>query len=227
MEAAALDAGRKVILRLRILIASIAATVLVVLGAASGHPVAVAPARAATCGQYANQAAAQRAHDTRDADDDGIYCESLPCPCANGTDGTGSPSPTPTRAPAATASCVRPRGVVPIGFSATKYPHIRAHVLRAWRRGWPRILLLNRSGASARRERLLEHWPTRPGMDRDEYPPAVGRGKGAHLVRGSHPRGWLADVAYVSSSENRSQGSTMGIKLRRFCDGTRFRYVFY
>ena len=44
---------------------------------------------------------------------------------------------------------------------------------------------------------------------------------------GSDPRGWKADVAYVPSSENRSHGSTMGIKLRRFCDGTRFRYVFY
>ena len=64
-------------------------------------------------------------------------------------------------------------------------------------------------------------------MDRDEYPPALGRGKGAHLVRGANPRGWRADVAYVPSHENRSHGSTMGIKLRRFCDGTRFRYVFY
>ncbi|MCW3047592.1 MAG: hypothetical protein JWO74_1876, partial [Solirubrobacterales bacterium] len=37
----------------------------------------------------------------------------------------------------------------------------------------------------------------------------------------------MADVAYVPSGENRSHGSTMGIKLRRFCNGTRFRYVFY
>jgi hypothetical protein len=34
-------------------------------------------------------------------------------------------------------------------------------------------------------------------------------------------------VAYVPSSENRSHGSRMGTKLRRFCDGTKFRYVFY
>jgi hypothetical protein len=100
-------------------------------------------------------------------------------------------------------------------------------MLRALRRGWPRILVLNRTGADARRDRLLSGRSTRPGMDRDEYPPAVGRGKGAHLVRGSTPRGWLADVAFVPSAENRSHGSTMGIKLRRFCDGTRFRYVFY
>ena len=52
-------------------------------------------------------------------------------------------------------------------------------------------------------------------MDRDEYPPAVGRAS----VR--------ASVAYVPSSENRSHGATLGIKLRRYCDGTRFRYVFY
>ena len=59
------------------------------------------------------------------------------------------------------------------------------------------------------------------------YPPAVGRGRGKGLTKGSSPPGWKADVAYVPSSENRSHGSRMGIKLRRFCDGTRFRYVFY
>ena len=97
------------------------------------------------------------------------------------------------------------------------------------RRGWPRTLVLNRPGADARRERLLADIPTRDGFDRDEYPPAVGRGKGKGkgLERGRHPRGWKADVRYVPSSENRSHGSTLGIKLRRFCDGTRFRYVFY
>ena len=40
------------------------------------------PAQAATCADYSNQAAAKRARDTRDADGDGIYCESLPCPCS-------------------------------------------------------------------------------------------------------------------------------------------------
>ena len=38
-------------------------------------------AAAATCSDYDNQAAAQRAADTKDADGDGIYCEALPCPC--------------------------------------------------------------------------------------------------------------------------------------------------
>jgi hypothetical protein len=210
----------------RILIACLAVTALTLVAAAAGRPVAVAPAEAATCSDYATQAAAQRARDTRDADGDGVYCEPLPCPCANGNSGGGG-APRPVASHSTTTSCTRPRGVVPIGFSATKYPDIRAHWLRALRRGWPRILVLDRSGAGARRDRLLAGIPTRPGMDRDEYPPAVGRGRGAHLVRGSNPRGWRADVAYVPSAENRSHGSTMGIKLRRLCDGTRFRYVFY
>jgi hypothetical protein len=135
-------------------------------------------------------------------------------------------APTPTAIPAVRA-CVSPGRVVNITFSKTKYPNIRRHYLAALRSGWPTVLTVHRAGADARRDKLLRRVATRPGMDRDEYPPAVGRGKGAHLVRGSNPRGWQADVAYVPSSENRSQGSVMGIKLRRFCDGTRFHYVFY
>jgi len=181
----------------------------------------------AVCSDHPNQAAAQRAADTVDADGDGIYCESLPCPCLKpGEDGGSAPSPTPTPDPKHTG-CQRPAGVQPISFSKTRYPSIRRHAERAIARGWPRTLVLNRSGADARRDRLLGSYPTRRGHDRDEYPPALGRGRGAGLTKGSDPRGWKAEVAYVASSENRSHGSVLGIKLRRFCDGTRFRYVFY
>ena len=112
-------------------------------------------------------------------------------------------------------SCVTPRGVASIGFSATKYPNIRRHYEQALAAGWPSVLVLNRRGAASRRSLLLRASGTRRGLDRDEYPPA--------LARSSVP----ADVAYVPSSENRSHGAVLGIKLRRFCDGTRFRYVFY
>lgn len=182
---------------------------------ASSEPVARA---AATCSDHPNQASAQRAKDTRDADGDGIYCESLPCPCSK----PGAPSKPKKR-----SSCSKPRGVQNISFSATRYPAIRRHFLDAVADGWPRILVVNRPGAAARRARLLRGVPTRAGFDRDEYPPAVGRGRGRGLERGTRPRGWRADVAYVPSAENRSHGAALGTKLRRFCNGTRFRYVFY
>jgi hypothetical protein len=189
-----------------------------------GAPIAHA---SATCADYPNQAAAQRAADTVDADGDGIYCESLPCPCLMpGDDGGGGADPAPTPTPDPKPSCTKPSRVQSITFSKAKYPHIRSHAILAIRDGWPSVLVVNRPGADARRDRLLEDVPTRDGYDRDEYPPAVGRGRGKGLVRGSHPRGWMADVEYVRSAENRSHGSSLGAKLRRFCDGTKFRYRF-
>ena len=135
----------------------------------------------------------------------------------------------PTPATAATRdarTCVRPEKTQRVAFSAARYPTIRRHVLDAVDAGWPRTLVINRSGADARRDQLLEGVPTRAGFDRDEYPPAVGRGKGRGLVRGLSPRGWMASIMYVPSSENRSHGSSLGAQLRRFCNGTRFRYAF-
>jgi hypothetical protein len=131
-----------------------------------------------------------------------------------------------TGSDAGAAECVRPSEVQRILFSAREYPNVRRHFRGALRRGWPRRLVLNRRGADARRERALRDIPIREGYDRDEYPPAVGRGRGPGLERGRNPRGWKADVRYVPSSENRSHGATLGDRLEPFCDGTRFRYVF-
>ncbi len=54
---------------------------------------------AAVCADHPNQASAQRAKDTRDADGDGIYCEALPYPCAE-TDTETAPRPAKPKAPA-------------------------------------------------------------------------------------------------------------------------------
>lgn len=230
-------------LKLGLLIALLGLALLPVVSSAD-EPIARA---AATCADYPNQAAAQLAGDTRDADGDGIYCESLPCPCSTAGPGTGDGGGDPGDEPPSTAppgsggsgddpgdeppssgqpSCTKPSSVQRLVFSARKYPRIRAHYRSAVRKGWPKILVINRTGADARRDHLLEDIPTRDGYDRDEYPPAVGRGKGKGLERGTDPRGWKADVRYVPSSENRSHGSSMGAKRRRFCNGVRFRYAF-
>ncbi|MFL5846794.1 MAG: HNH endonuclease [Solirubrobacteraceae bacterium] len=58
----------------------------------------------AVCADFSNQAAAQRSHDTRDGDGDGILCESLPCPCLG-----------PGTAPAAPSSPVRAGRSVRLG----------------------------------------------------------------------------------------------------------------
>ena len=58
------------------------------------------------------------------------------------------------------------------------------------------------------------------------YSTRTANGSSRGLVRGANPRGWLADVAYVPSSENRSHGASLGAKLRRYCNGVKCRYVF-
>jgi hypothetical protein len=209
------------------LFVAVLAIAAVVAAPVSGHA-AGSTIRQVTCSDYSNQAQAQRAKDTRDADGDGIYCESLPCPCLEpGDSGGGGGGGSPRPAPKPKSSCVRPQGALRLVFSRAKYPNIRRHFIAAVRRGWPRVMVLNRKGADDRRDRLLDGFSTRPGFDRDEYPAAVGRGRPngdkRGLVRRVNPVGWMADVAYVPSRENRSHGSSLGAKLRGFCDGTRFK----
>src|SRR4051794_9853217 len=68
-------------------------------------------AQAKTCAAYPNQAAAQRGHDTRDGDSDGIFCEALPCPCLK----SGAPkTPETPSAPAAPPALPQARGVLGI-----------------------------------------------------------------------------------------------------------------
>lgn len=96
----------------RTLAAFIAAVLLGAPAAAHADPVAQA---SATCSDYSTQADAQRAADTRDADGDGIYCESLPCPClgpgGGGGGGGGDDSPPPPR-PRQQAIAARIRRVI-------------------------------------------------------------------------------------------------------------------
>jgi hypothetical protein len=181
---------------------------------------------AATCSDYPNQKAAQEAADTRDADGDGIYCEDLPCPCSTEAGGGKWGGGSDRGGGSHQTGCTKPNGIKRLVFSKAKYPNIRRHFRAAVRKGWPTRLVVNRRGADARRDRLLEGYPTKDGYDRDEYPPAVGRGKGKGLMRGRNPRGWRASVRYVPSSENRSHGAVLGNKIDDLCNGARFRYVF-
>ena len=122
--------------------------------------------------------------------------------------------------------CRKPKQVQTVTFSASKYPNIARHTRQAIAKGWPSVVVVNRAGADKRRDELLADIPTRRGYDRDEYPPAAGRGHGQGLQRGSSPSGWKASVMYVPSAENRSHGSVMGSAISHWCSGTHFRYAF-
>jgi hypothetical protein len=168
----------------------------------------------ATCSDYSTQADAQRAKDTRDADGDGVYCESLPCPCLKAGDGGGGGGDPNADDP---AGC-RVVRLVRVLFDDDRWPHIADHIRDAQRlrkRGrlrFPRVFHVDRAGADENRRQSLKGIPTRRGYDRDEYPPALARegGKGAH-------------VRYVRSGENRSAGSFMGNELESYCSKQRFR----
>jgi len=180
------------------------------LPAASAVPPTVARA-SASCADYPNQAAAQRAADTRDADADGVYCESLPCPCAG-------PRPSPPAEPSPGGeseprrSCRRVRRSVLVRLDDDRFPLTTDHILDAIRAGERRLLHLDRRHADQHRAEATRGIPTKAGYDRDEYPPAVSREGG---------RG--ADVRYVPSSDNRGAGSALGNQLRRYCNGQAFR----
>jgi hypothetical protein len=127
-------------------------------------------------------------------------------------------------------ACTLPHHVVNLRFSRAKYPNIATQTRSAISRGWPSIMVLNRPAVRARVERLFSGLDRLDTLDQNQYPPSIGRGRPngeeRGLIRGVDPLGWMADIRAVPSAENRSQGFVLGVRLARFCDGTRFRFVF-
>src|SRR5262245_34526073 len=93
------------------------------ISAATSSDPPVARAGLATCDDYHNQADAQRAKDTRDADGDGIYCEDLPCPCLppDPRAGGGGGDNEPADEPDSESSCTKPSHVQRLVFNKDKY----------------------------------------------------------------------------------------------------------
>jgi hypothetical protein len=92
---------------------------------------------------------------------------------------------------------------------------------------WPRVLIINRPFAEERRNKLMRarKLATRPGEDRDEYPPATLRGLGAGLERGRNPTGWEADLFRVPSRQNRLAGNIQSNTTGPYCDGQRVEFT--
>src|SRR5215207_3076761 len=87
----------------------------------------------------------------------------------------------------------RPLAAAAASLSHTRYPQSSRTSAPPSANGWPKVLIINRPGATARRTRLLARFPRRKGLDRDEYPPAMLRGRGGReLTRGTNLTGWRA-----------------------------------
>lgn len=124
---------------------------------------------------------------------------------------------TATLAQSPAPACTRISLPVVVNLDDIRHAELIAHERAAIENGQPRTVTLERDNAAERRREDLRGIPTRPGFDRDEWPPAFTEEAGVHTD--GRPRD---DVAYVPSSENRSGGSVMGAALRSFCDGQRF-----
>lgn len=94
------------------------------------------------------------------------------------------------------------------------YPETARHMQEAMENGVSNTGVIDRAGSSARRREALKGVETKPGMDRDEFPPAVINNGG----NGS-------SVLLIPSGDNRGAGSSLGHQIRHLPEGARIIIV--
>lgn len=95
-------------------------------------------------------------------------------------------------------NCCRRTVVIP----RSRAPESARHIDDAQALGFPSVLTYDPAGKTARRAASLKGIPTRPGYDRDEYPPAAFAENGG-----------VADVRYVPSLDNQTAGGFISAGL--------------
>ena len=103
---------------------------------------------------------------------------------------------------------------VDVKLSKKKYPESAQHIEEAIKEGQPYILTLDRGDAPTRRKASLKGIDIVPGLDRDEYSPAMSKEGGAE-----------ASVKLINSSDNRGSGSIISSQLRKYPDGTKYQII--
>lgn len=101
-----------------------------------------------------------------------------------------------------------------IYLSAKKYPQSAKHIADAQKAGAPKTLTVDRVGAAERRKAALKGKKTEPGMDRDEYPPAMSREGGQG-----------ASVRSINKGDNRGAGACLGAQCRDVPNGGRVKVL--
>jgi hypothetical protein len=144
-----------------------------------------------------------------DGDGDGKVCESLP-------QGEGGDD------------CAKPRKTVQVRLSRRRYPEATLHFEVAWKQGVVRRYTIARRRADENREAWDPLVPAGVDADgdgkkddRDEVPMAFTREGGRKAPNGNS----ASHIAYVDSKDNQGAGSSIGGRLRRYCNGTHFRVV--
>jgi Deoxyribonuclease NucA/NucB len=99
-------------------------------------------------------------------------------------------------------------------ISKTAHPESAQHIQDAQAAGHPGTLTIERAGASARRRASTGGFPRIPGMQPDEYPPAMFLEGGAG-----------ASVRNISAADNMGAGASMGNQLRSAPDGCKATIV--
>ena len=93
-----------------------------------------------------------------------------------------------------------------ITIDSSKSPEAAQHLKDAGVVG--KKLTVDRAGAASRRADALKGTPTKPGLDRDEAPPAVFKEGGTG-----------SSVRHIDASDNRSAGGQLGHQLKDVPDG--------
>ena len=99
-----------------------------------------------------------------------------------------------------------------VSVSRSRFPESAKHIEDAVASGKPNTLTINRGGAAANRRDSLRGVQIKPGLDRDEFPPAMFQegGKGA-------------SVRHINRADNRGSGACIGAQCRGLPDGSRVR----
>ena len=145
---------------------------------------------------------------TADRDGDGKVCESLPAGSGGG------------------AACTKPRGTVTVSLSRARYPEATLHFEVAWSQGTTRRYTIARGRSDRNRDAWEPYVPAGVDADgdgkdddRDEVPMAFTREGSRTAANGRS----ASNIAYIDAADNRGAGSSIGGRLRRYCNGTHFR----
>lgn len=110
-------------------------------------------------------------------------------------------------------NCILVHNDCTVTVSKSRYPESAKHIEDAIADGQPKVLTIDRKGASSRRYYALKGKSKVTGCDLDEYPPAMFAEGGKN-----------SDVRAIPSSDNRGSGSYIGNSLRGQPDGAKITF---